>query len=170
MTHHHPGRTFTILTALLLTMAACTTKDDTMPTTPTAALADTQNQVQSRLDAITSALKTAAPTAQHNPANTKIGPMPCGDHGPDYQVTATDSVLLDGPHHKATLAALRDQLTLAGYNAITTKDFTDGIGGELDLKDPTGYTATISSGKDNHGLAIIVASPCFRTPDGTYPG
>ncbi|NUO59439.1 MAG: hypothetical protein HOV71_21530 [Hamadaea sp.] len=163
------ARAFAALFALL-TLAACTTKDETMTTVPIATLADTQAQVQSRLTAIITELATAAPTAAHDPATAKIGPAPCGDNGPEYQVTATDSVLLDGAQHRNALAVLGEQLALQGYTSITSRQFSDGVGGELNLRTGDGYTATISSGKGNHGLAVIVASPCYRTPDGDYPG
>lgn len=163
------SRTLTALT-VMISLAACTTKDDTMTTAPTATLADTQAQVQSRLTTIVAALAVAAPAAGHNPAQAKIGPAPCGGSGPEYQVTATDSVLLDGAQHRTALAALRDQLTSHGYAVSSSHDFGDGVGGELNLRDEAGYTATISSGKGNHGLAVIVVSPCYRTPDGDYPG
>jgi hypothetical protein len=160
-------RLLALAVVLTLPLTGCTTPKGNH-VVPTASLADTTTATRTRLEAVMSALMAAAPNATRSARGTNIGPQPCGEKGPEYQVVAIDDVEPDG-QHRAAVAATAVELSKHGFIVSSPRDLARD-GAEVDFHDADGFDATITSSENNRSLVVTVASSCKIAPDGKYPG
>lgn len=108
----------------------------------------------------------------------QIGPAPCSSplgesgEGGYFHISAFSHVTVPVERHRPILERLRDEWRAKGYEVRSFRDLPGTPGGaELDVSNPAdGFQITWSSSADGVWIALIVMSPCVRSPDGEYPG
>jgi hypothetical protein len=150
--------------AVLLTLAGCsdrTGKDDAMKTISEA---DAISQVNRYAQSVADLIGTS------KPENPKASGAACegkaGEFSEDvYYVQGSYQIPLPNEQHVATLGRLRDQWRERGYTVKDDRTFPEQNRGILVVNDPAdGYTVWIQSTKPPTALALIIHTPCYRSP------
>jgi hypothetical protein len=100
--------------------------------------------------------------------NPSTNPGPCsgqrGETGRDiFAVQGAYQVTMPVEKHTGTLARLRDLWKADGYTITDDRSFGDGAG-VLAARSPEGYSVNVESTSPPSALALLVHSPCFRSP------
>ncbi|MFY1686740.1 hypothetical protein [Plantactinospora sp. WMMB782] len=88
-----------------------------------------------------------------------------------FHVSGFSHVTLPVEQHAEVLERLRDEWIARGYELKNFRILPDGAGAELDLVRPAdGFQFSWATSGDRVWIALIIVSPCVRSPDGKYPG
>ncbi|MEN3615115.1 hypothetical protein AAH979_36995 [Plantactinospora sp. ZYX-F-223] len=155
--------------AVVVVFAGCSGADNGEdPTVRSQSRADVEAATRAHLGAATEAIGEGLP----DPAPS-VAPAPCDgyrDHAV-FHVSGFSHVTLPVERHAPVLERLRDEWTAKGYELKNFRLLPEGAGAELDLVNPAdGFQFSWTTSGDRVWIALIVMSPCVRSPDGKYPG
>jgi hypothetical protein len=122
--------------------------------------ADAITVVQQRADALAQVIGAALinPSNQPGPCSGKLGET----DRDIFAVQGAYNVDLPVEKHSDALARLRDQWKADGYTI--TDDRAIGSAGVIAAKAPDGFSFTVQSTTPPTGFAVLVHSPCFKSP------
>lgn len=155
--------------AVLAVLAGCSGADNGKdPTVRSHSRADVEAATHAHLGTATEAIGEGSP----DPAPS-VRPAPCDGYRDDavFHVSGFSHVALPVERHTVVLERLRDEWTAKGYALKNFRVLPGGAGAELDLVNPAdGFQFSWTTSGDRVWIALIVMSPCVRSPDGKYPG
>jgi hypothetical protein len=136
-----------------------------------ASLTDVQRQVREQANTVLADLGLPPPSTAPD-----IGPAPCSDAGGSaddgrFYVAGAWQVPLPSAQQIATLRRVRDTWQAKGYEITDYRELPSGVEVVLAAGNPTnGYSLSLITTSPPIAVAMLVSSPCMKSPDGKYPG